>query len=113
MVHYKRVVQGLSAYVEREIAGKMTGSINSWILGAAVGLVTTRADALLAGLLQNPMLTALHLVDGEMVDVDAIYGELLKQAQKSSATVSLPLVGAVTFKEDDVEALYRYIKEVS
>jgi hypothetical protein len=99
--------------MEREIASKMNGSFKSWMLGAAVGLVTTRADALLAGLLQNPMLTALHLVEGEMVDVDAIYGELLKQAQKSSATISLPLVGTVTFKENDVEALYRYIKEVS
>ena len=113
MVHYTRVVQGLAAYMEREIAGKMTGSINSWILGAAVGLVTSRANQLITGLLSNPMLTSLHLVEGEMLDVDAIYGELLKQAQKSSATVSLPLVGPITFKENDVEALYRYIKEVA
>ena len=45
------------------------------------------------------------------MDVDAIYSALLKQAQKGSATATLPLIGPVTFKAADVEALYRYITE--
>lgn len=53
--------------------------------------------------------TALGLVEGVNIDVDAIYAELLKQARKGSATVDLPIVGPITFGVADVESLYRHI----
>ena len=48
-------------------------------------------------------------IEGENIDVDAIYAELLKQAQKSSMTIDLPVIGPITFGTADVESLYRHI----
>lgn len=110
MIHYSKVVQGLAAYAENEIAGKLAGSGKGWMIGAAIGLVASSADGYVRKLLNNDMVKALGLVEGENVDVDRLYNELIKQAQKGNATVAVPLLGAITFSAADVDAAYRYIK---
>lgn len=109
MVHYTRVLQGLTDYVDRELISQMGGSLKGWIAGALVGIVMERGREIMAELVKNPMVKALGLADGENIDVDALYRALIEQARKGSATVNIPLLGPVTFKESDVEALYRMI----
>ena len=103
------MLAGIAGYVNDEIVSKMTGSWKAWLVGGAAGLATARAGKLIDELAKNPMITALGLIQGEMIDVEAIYTELLKQAQKGSATVDLPVVGPITFGVADVESLYRHI----
>lgn len=110
MVHKSKVLNGIAGYVDAEIVSKMAGSWKAWLVGGAAGLVTARAGKLIDELSKNPMVTALGLVEGENIDVDAIYTELLKQAQKGSATIELPVIGPITFGVADVESLYRHIK---
>ena len=110
MMHYTKVVQGLAMYAENELVGKIAGSLKGWSAGAAVAMLADRADAYVRGLLDNEMARTFRLVDGENVDVDAVYRYVLPQARKGSATVAIPFMGAVTFSEADVEAAYRYIK---
>ena len=57
----------------------------------------------------NAALKVLGLVDGENIDAEAVLAEMKKQAQKGTATVSLPVLGAVTFGPADVDTLYRNI----
>lgn len=109
MVHYTRVLQGLTDYADKELISQMGGSLRGWMAGAAVALAMERGREIMAELIKNPMIKALGLVDGENIDVDALYRALIEQARKGSATVNIPLLGPVTFKESDVEALYRYI----
>lgn len=109
MVHYKKVVQGIANYVDDEIISKFTGSWKAWVLGTAATLITARADAVFQTLKDNAALKALGLIDGENIDVETVYAEMLKQAQKSSATISLPVIGPVTFGVGDIEAIYRHI----
>lgn len=109
MIHYSKVINGLMTYVDNEIVGKLNGSMKAWGIGIAAGLIGKRAEQMFVALRENPVLAALGLIDGEMIDVEAIYSEALRMAQKSSATVSIPMIGAVTFGRADVESLYRYI----
>lgn len=109
MVHYSKVINGLMSYVDNEIVGKLNGSMKAWGIGIAVGLIGKRAEQMYATLRDNPVLTALGLIDGEMVDIEAVYTEALRMAQRGSATVNVPLLGAITFVKADVESLYRYI----
>lgn len=109
MVHKSKVMHGLVGYVEDEIVSKMAGSWKAWVIGGAAGLVAARADRLLGELASNPMIAALGLMEGENIDIDAIYAELLKQARRGSMTLDVPLVGPVTFGTADVESLYRHI----
>lgn len=110
MIHKSKVINGVVAYVDNEITAKMAGGWKAWVIGGAAGLAAAKADTLLEQLAQNPAIQALGIIEGENIDVDAICGELRKQARKGTATVNIPLVGAVTFGESDVESLYRYIK---
>ena len=109
MVHYSKVINGIMSYVDAEIISKMNGSLKGWAVGIAAGLIGKKAEQLFTALRNNPALTALGLIDGEMVDIEAIYSEALRMAQKGSATVSIPMLGAVTFTTADVESLYRQI----
>lgn len=109
MVHRSKVINGLVGYVDEEIVAKMNGSWKAWVVGGAAGLVAARADRLMAALSDNQMIRALGLMDGENVDIEAIYAEMLKQAKRGSATIDVPLVGPVTFGVADVESLYRHI----
>ena len=109
MVHKSKVLTGIAGYVDDEIVSKMAGSWKAWLVGGAAGIAMARAGQLIDALAKNPMVTALGLIQGENIDVEAIYAELLKQAQKGSATVELPVIGPITFGTADVESLYRHI----
>jgi hypothetical protein len=103
------VVNGVAAYIDREIAAQFTGSMKAWVISAAGGIIAARAGQIVQGLAANPALAAMGLVDGEMIDEELIYSQLIAAAQKGTATVELPVLGAVTFGVKDVEALHRYI----
>lgn len=109
MIHYSRVIQGITNYVDNELVGKLNGSWKAWLLGSVAGLAASRANALFMQYKDNPVAVALGLVEGENVNVDAVFAELKKQAHKGTATVTMPIIGPVTFGPADVDALYRYI----
>lgn len=110
-MHYSQVVNGIVGYIDDELLSKMKGTGKAWLAGTVVGLAASRAEAMIRQYSSNPLVKASGLIDGENIDVDAIYAELLRQAQKGSATIQIPLMGAVTFDVKDVESLYRHIKE--
>lgn len=110
MIHKSRVMQGIAAYIDNEIVSQMSGSWRSWVVGSVAGIALSRADEMLTSLAANPIVKALGLIEGENIDVETIYEELRRQAQKGAATVELPMLGAITFSVADVDSLYRYIK---
>lgn len=109
MIHYQKVVQGIASYIDNELVGKLAGSWKAWAVGGLAGIALTRADQIFNTIKDNPIMGALGLVEGEMINTDLLMGELRKQAQKGTATATLPLIGAVTFGVADVDALHRYI----
>ena len=60
----------------------------------------------------HPVVKMLEVIDENgMIDIDTIYTELRKQAEKGSATFDAPMIGTITLTKDDVDKLYRLIKE--
>lgn len=110
MIHYSRVIQGLLMYIENEMASKLAGSLKAWILRGMADIASTKAESLFRILAGNPIVTALGLIDGENVNVDAIMGELRKQAQAGPATIDIPWIGPYTIGLSDVDALNRYVR---
>lgn len=110
MIHYTRVVQGTLAYIQNEMASKLAGSWKAWALNILAGMASTKAEPLIRKLGVNPAIQALGIVEGENVNVDALMGEMRKQAQNSTATIDIPLIGAYTIGIADVDALDRYIR---
>lgn len=109
MIHYSKVLNGIAAYIDRELAAQFTGSMKGWILSAVGGIVAARAGQIISTLMEHPVLKAMHIVDGEMIDEELLFNSLVAAAQKGDATVSIPVLGPITFSVNDVEALHRYI----
>lgn len=108
-MHKSRVLQGITGYIDDEIVAKMAGSWKAWVVGGLAGIAASRADALIAQYAKNPIVSAMGLMDGEMIDAEAILAELHRQAQKGTATVDVPLIGPITFGPADVDSLHRHI----
>ena len=79
------------------------------MLGSMAGIAVSNGEKMFRQYKDMPVLAALGIVDGENINIETIYTELRKQAQRGSATVTLPVVGAVTFGPADVDSMYRYI----
>lgn len=109
MVHYTKVISGLTQFVDRDLLSKMNGSLKAWVVGTTIGILNAKAQSAFMSLQNNQVLKTLGLIDGEMVDVDTIYAHLHDQAAKQSATVTIPMIGTLTYSASDVETLYRMI----
>lgn len=109
MIHYTKVINGLTRYIDTDILAQMNGSLGAWGAAIIIGLIAKRVEQVYHTLADNPLIKALGVVDGEMIDIESIYAEALKASQKGSATVSLPAIGPITFKTADVESAYRHI----
>ena len=109
MIHYSKVVNGLAQYIDHELAAQFTGSLKGWAIGAVGGILTARAGQIITKLMSNPIVVAMGIADGEMIDEELLFNQLVTAANKGSATAELPLLGPVTFTAKDVESLHRYI----
>lgn len=110
MMHYTRVIQGLTAYLDAEILSKLHGSLKAWMIGAILEAIGDSAENVYRQIQSIPLIDALNIIDGENVDVDRAYALLRKQAQRGPATEKIPLLGPITFSIADVDALFRHIK---
>ena len=111
MVTYNQVVNGMAKYIDQEIINKIQGW-QRWALGAGAGIMMTKGANIFNTLKANPVVKMLDVIDeNDMIDIDTIYAELRKQAEKGSATFDAPMIGTITLTKDDVDKLYRLIKE--
>ena len=111
MIHYSKVIHGLASYVDNELVASLSGSWKAWVLGGMAGLAISRAEQIFREVSKNAFVAALGLVEGENINTDLLFSELRKQAQRGTATATLPVIGPVTFGPSDVEALFHHIKE--
>lgn len=110
MYNLNQVMSGLTKFIDNEILTKINGW-QKWVIGAGLGIATTKMENIFNSLKHNELIKVLDLIDeNDHINVDVIYEELMKQAQKEPITIDLPMLGALTLKEQDVMSLYNYIK---
>ena len=109
MYSYERVLNGLTKYIDDEIVNKLPGW-KKWVVGSGLGMMLSNADEIFRQIKDNEFVKMLNLVDEQgRINVEEIYKELKKQAQKSSASIELPMVGAFVLNDQDVDKLYHLI----
>ena len=111
MVTYNQVVNGMTKYIDQEIVNKLQG-LSRWGLGAVSGIALSKGANIFNNLKSHPIIKMLEVIDeNDMIDIDTIYAELRKQAEKGSVTIATPMIGNITLTKDDVDKLYRLITE--
>ena len=101
MVEMARIRDGVLEYAtERQ-----------FVAGTALGLVAARADALTRALAENELVKASGLVtENGMVDLDTMYDAALNQMKRQKTlSLDIPMMGRMTFNEEDLAELYRTI----
>lgn len=110
MYSYGQVINGVSRYIDTEIVNKMSG-YQKWVIGAGAGIFLNKGTKIFENIKNNEIVKSMEIIDSEdNIDVDCIYQELKKQASKGAITFDLPMIGAITLNETDVDKLYSYIK---
>lgn len=109
MYNYDKVMSGLSKFIDTEIVNKVPGW-KKWLVGSAMGIMLSNSSSIFEQLNKNSFIKTLNLIDDlGNINVDELYKELKKQAQKSNATIELPMIGSFVLNEQDVDKLYKFI----
>ena len=110
MYDYAKVINGVTKYIDNEIISKITGW-KKWVVGSGLGIAMTNTTNIFNQIKNNEFVKMLNIIDkDDKIDVDKIYREMKKQAMKSAITFDVPMIGAITLNEQDVEKIYEFIR---
>ena len=110
MVTYEQIINGLTKFIDSEILSQLTGN-QKVLIGIGSGIVLKKGNAIFNNLKKNPTIKMLELVDKEgNIDIETLYQEAKKQAQKEVIRLEIPMVGTLKLNDEDIEKLYGYIK---
>lgn len=106
MVTINQVKDGLVLYIDKEIVEKVSG-LAKWGLAFA-------SAAIVSNLNMDKYVemgkSLGYVTKDSMVDIDKLYADFIKIVRsKGSVTQHFPMIGDVTFSENDVDLLKRYI----
>lgn len=107
----EQIVNGIMRYADREIIPKM-GTAGKWIIGTATGMIGKRAGMIANSLQANGIARAIGAVNEDgLFDIDLIAEHMRNAAERyGKMQIDVPLLGTMTFTEDDIEKARRYIK---
>lgn len=111
MVSLAQVQNGLVKYIDTEITPKIEGW-QRWVFGAAISISLSKISNIFNALKENPFVKMLEVIDeNDNIDIDVIYQEFRKQAQKSAITFNVPIVNLpLTLNSADIDKMYQLIK---
>ena len=106
-----KVVTGIINFADGEVLKKLPTS-GKWIVGTGIGLATGQIQNIIMQLQDNSIVKMLNIVDEEgNFDIDTISEKMKEAAIKyGNVKLSIPLVGNLTFSENDIELLKNYIE---
>ena len=110
---YEAVIQGIINYLNKEILSTMA-DWQAMLARIAISRVLTVKDGFKASVTGNAFLQSMGVVsvDG-MIDVDGLMRDLKEQiGLVGKLEIEIPVFGKYGFTPEDVDVLYRYIKEV-
>lgn len=114
MVTIQQIEQGAIKFIDNEIAPKIPTNIPNGQIKkiAAVASAAYAVKHGLAKLMQNPALAAIGAVDADgNADIEGIAEMVQQQIPEKGFKLTAPILGDLTFFQEDVERLLAYIKE--
>lgn len=110
MVTLEQFKKGAETYCAREIEKKLPLS-KAFLFGTAAGVLFAKFDAMAEWLKSKPLVAQLGIIsaDGE-IDDETLFAAMRAQAEKGNASFDIPIIGNMTFSDEDVDRLHQCIK---
>lgn len=113
MVSIESIERGLARYIDTELMPSIkTDGVKGFAIGTAAALLVKRGGGILREYAKQPLLQQMGLVtpDGA-VDLDALREAAVSNIPATGLVVDLPMGITMRFKADDVDSIYKMIKE--
>lgn len=107
---FEKVIDGLSKYINDEFYSGMA-DWQEFIARLFVGRFIDNSENVKTTLLNNGFLRTFGIMDSDgMVDVDSLVKDIKRELDKiEKITISVPMIGKMTFTDSDVDTLYKHI----
>lgn len=107
MITTQQFINGLKGYMQNSVIPHMPTD-RQFVAGVALGVAANKADRIVQQLKSNQLVKMLGLIDGDMIDDDALIIAIREQMSRTgSLQVNIPWFGQMTFSAPDVDALQR------
>lgn len=110
MISIAKFRNGIHKYLERELIASM-GGWQKWVFGAGAALLLNRFDSLIHGLRENSIIKMMDVIDGDQINIEALYAAFREQAQNYPAVIEIPGIGTIKMAASDIDVLYSMIME--
>lgn len=111
MVNMDKIQRGIALFIDREMMPNLSGWEKVLIGGGATIAVAKLPNIIL----QYPIIAAMGLYDKEtnQMDIDTLYQSVVLHIGTEPLPVKIPVLGmTVKVGKQEIDALYKYIKEV-
>ena len=130
MVTAKQVARGIAAYVDSEILPKMGNGFGKYGVGVLAAIMMKKGESAMDRLFEDKKLQALGITSAEGLDIDLLREAMIERfpaeglridAEQINAMIAgflgsaaplfnTRLSGGMTFRREDVEKLYNYVR---
>ena len=107
-----QIQRGVARFVDGHLAGAFTGWQKALVVGGST-LLAANMPNLVKVYGAHPMIAALGVYNAEAgtIDVDALYNAFVPHMGTDKIPITVPKVGTIKLGKEELDALYRYIKE--
>lgn len=107
---FESVVDGLYRYIDHEIMTNMN-DLQEIVARIAIGRVAENQEKIKQSLMSNGVIRSFGIMDSEgFVDVDSLARDLKREIdRKGKVSVSIPMIGRLTFNGQDIDTIKQYI----
>lgn len=109
MVSINQLRNGFVKYAETDLISGQTGLTRAVVKGV-VNLYASRAEEIIKALSEIQAIKMLKIVDGNMVDVEALYNAFAPEVQ-GKIEIEIPLIGTMSFDREELDKLMSRIKD--
>ena len=104
-----RFRDGVMDYATNHMMPKMD-SKGQFLLGMALGVLSSRMEAVINQLADNELVKALGIIQSGQIDYDSLFNAAMAQIKRQGKLVwDVPLVGRLSFDEQDLRDLHQCI----
>ena len=107
-----QIQRGVARFVDGHLAGAFTGWQKALVVGGST-LLAANMPNLVKVYGAHPMVAAMGVYNAEAgtIDVDALYNAFVPHMGTDKIPITVPKVGTIKLGKEELDALYRYIKE--